>query len=342
MVMFLNHFRGAIAGAFVTQIGWTCLSLFFMLSGFLLTKLLVTEYRQNNSISLVNYFIRRILRIWPLYFLYMILIVVASFLLSGYPLDLSRLFGSLFFYDNVLTAASGKFNPNFATLHLWSISLEEQYYLLLPFLVPWLLRMSKKKIILFFTVAFLLLFVARFFISILHLNYAYAYVLPLSGDSFLVGVFLGLGIFETGIKKINPLFALVVGIVLLISLYFFPFRTVANNGWVMIATYFIPAVAFFFIFIDVVYNEKGIIYKFLSNKILRYLGKISFGLYVFHMLANIITYHIFYLINEPLDIRSFLLALLITIVLAVLSYELIEKRFLKLKSRFTVIKSREV
>ena len=100
--------------------------------------------------------------------------------------------------------------------------------------------------------------------------------------------------------------------------------------------------AFFFIFIAVVYSNNGLLFGILANKPIRYLGKISFGLYVFHVIANRIAYSIYYILNRPMDVWGFFLSLSITILLAILSYELIEKHFLKMKSKYTVIKNREV
>ncbi|MEI6100195.1 MAG: acyltransferase family protein [Eubacteriales bacterium] len=64
--------------------------LFFVLSSFLLTSLLVKEFKTKNEISIGKYYIRRILRIWPLYFLYILMVILAF----GLPNDMARFFGS--------------------------------------------------------------------------------------------------------------------------------------------------------------------------------------------------------------------------------------------------------
>ena len=336
LLVFIYHF-GFVISHFLSYIGWTGVELFFLLSGFLLTKILVAEQSQSGSIQLYKFFMRRIFRIWPLYFLYLSAIVITSLFVIDYPLSVSRLFGNIFFYDNIITAVNG-FNKNLATGHLWSISVEEQYYIVLPFLVPWLAKPGTKKTGLFIIVSFILLFVSRYFFVLAGFRYAAVYVLPFSADSFLAGIILGLGTYDIWLKKINSTMAFITGAALLTLLYFLPHMTVIDYSQIL--TYFIPAVAFFFIFISVVYTERGLLYWIFSNNLIRYLGKISFGLYVFHVIANRITHHFFYKLNEPVDFRGFICSLFITILLAVLSYELIEKHFLKIKNRFTVIKNR--
>ena len=339
LLVFFHHSGRIIGSFFFIKTGWAGVELFFLLSGFLLTKLLLYEYKQANSIQLYKYFIRRILRIWPLYFLYLLLIIFVSLFLTKYPLSVPRLIGTIFFYDNILTAGQG-FNNNFATGHLWSISLEEQYYLLLPFLIPLLAKQSAKKMKLLIIISFILLFILRYLIARKGLGYPYLYVLPFSCDSFLAGIILGLGTYDVWIKKINSTLAFVIGAGLFTLLYFLPPRTAIGPNLVII--YFVPAAAFFFIFISVVYADGGLFNRVFTNKPIRYLGKISFGLYVFHQLVNIIIRYYFYEKNELLGIGGFILILIITILLAILSYELIEKHFLRMKDRFTVIKNREI
>jgi peptidoglycan/LPS O-acetylase OafA/YrhL len=339
LLVFISHLSPFSSANFISTIGWTGVELFFLLSGFLLTHLLVAEYNQTGTVNLYKYFIRRILRIWPLYFLYLLGIIIASQYVSGYPLSQERMWGNIFFYDNIMAALHG-FNKNLATGHLWSISLEEQYYLILPFLVPWLIKQSIKKKRRFFIILFIILFMSRYLLTLQPLRYSFIYVLPFSCDYLLAGIILGLGDFTSWTKKINTTIALALGIALLLCLHFFPQRTEIGSHTVL--TYFLPAAAFFFLFISVVYSNRSLLFRIFTNKPIRYLGKISFGLYVFHVIANRIAYSIYYTLNRPMDVWGFFLSLSITILLAILSYELIEKHFLKMKSRFTVIKNRDV
>ncbi|HTB51918.1 MAG TPA: acyltransferase [Ferruginibacter sp.] len=120
-------------------------SIFFVLSGFLITYLLITEYELNSKISVKNFYIRRILRIWPLYFL----VVVFAFLIypslksligMNHPVC-SNVFYYLTFLSNFDLIHVIKFcNSNAAMMQgvTWSVSIEEQFYLFWPllFLLP--------------------------------------------------------------------------------------------------------------------------------------------------------------------------------------------------------------
>ena len=339
LLVFIYHLSPFSHANFFTTIGWTGVHLFFLLSGFLLTRLLVEEYKQSGTLHLYKYFIRRILRIWPLYFTYLFIVTIASLLLTDHPFSLQRLLGNLFFCDNILIAFHW-FNPNLVTGHLWSMSLEEQYYLVLPFLIPWLVKQKKEKIKMFILIIFFILFATRFLLVILHTKYATVYVLPFSADCFVAGIVLGLGIFDPWIKKINTVLACGAGTALLIVVYFLPPPT--DMGPHIILIYFILAVAFFFLFIAVVYGNTRFLQPVFTNKPVRYLGKISFGLYVFHVAANYTATYFYSQLGRTMDPGVPLLSLAITISLAIVSYELLEKRFLKMKSRFTIIKNRDI
>lgn len=336
--VFFAHFNNYIVSPFLHYIGWSGVEFFFLISGFLLTKLLVTEYKQSKNIHLYKYLMRRILRIWPLYFIYLLSTILISVLFINHSVSLNRVAGNIFFYDNILTAIKG-FNYNFSSYHLWSISLEEQYYLLLPFLIPWLIKQNARFIKRFVAIIALLLILTRVLLSLLNSNYFVYYMSPVSGDSFLAGIILGLGIFDNWLQKTNSYVAFVTGCLFLLLLYNMPQR--GGHGFQNVLLYTIPALSFVFFFIAAVYSDKKILTWLFCNKVVKYLGKISFGLYIFHIIAIFITRHLFTTQNLPMEGLGFIFSLLITILLAILSYEFVEKYFLKMKYRFTIIKNRE-
>lgn len=80
-----------------------------------------------------------------------------------------------------------------------------------------------------------------------------------------------------------------------------------------------------------------------ANNPIKYLGKISYGLYIFHLTVTYFVINAFQSGQIAIDVKwSFPLALMFTIILSIISYELFEKRFLKMKSRFTRIENRKV
>jgi len=141
LLIFIHHSstQGVAIFREIKTIGWLGVEIFFCLSAFLLTRLLLRERDQFGTVDVYKFFMRRILRIWPLYFTYVILAIILSVywhvITSG---NLHRIVGLLTFTDNFFAAFQG-FNPIRFTGHLWTISYEEQFYLCLPFFVPYLL-----------------------------------------------------------------------------------------------------------------------------------------------------------------------------------------------------------
>src|SRR6202789_3743849 len=112
--------------------------LFFALSAFLITSLLLREREDNGGISLRLFYTRRILRIWPLYFVVVALGVVLSHTVTGQHLPWYYVAGYLFFVGNWVNAVFGHLHSICSPL--WTVSIEEQFYLLWPALMRMLDR----------------------------------------------------------------------------------------------------------------------------------------------------------------------------------------------------------
>ena len=115
------------------QFGGIGVTIFFTLSGFLITYLLLKEIENYKTIDIRKFYLRRVLRIWPLYFFYVLLVFVCSRYLFLSPLDNWK-----YIYLYVLFFSNLAFNfnvyPNFMG-HLWSIAIEEQFYAFWPFVL---------------------------------------------------------------------------------------------------------------------------------------------------------------------------------------------------------------
>ncbi|HEX7847274.1 MAG TPA: acyltransferase [Chitinophagaceae bacterium] len=336
ILVLLQHFQASNPNGF--HQGWLSIEFFFLISAFLLTRLLREEYYNNNKVHAGFYFARRVLRIWPLYFFYLIVISIYAISVAYQYFSAPRLLGNIFFYDNIL-AATSEYNTNPFTYHLWHISMEEQYYLFLPFTVPWLLRQPKKKVLIIFSILLLLMVALRIWSVMNNKHHPFIYVLPISGDCFLVGMLFGLGIFDKMAAKMNSLLTFGAGLLLLSVFYFVPSRS--QVGYHQVYIYSIAALALSFLFISITTNTHRILLFLFSNRPIRYLGKISFGLYVYHLAC---IYGVEKLLNK-LDIHNDAYALLLsavtTVILSILSYEFFEKFFLRYKKRFTFITNRE-
>src|SRR6056297_394494 len=107
--------------------------IFFLLSGFLITYILLMEKERYGKINIKNFLIRRTLRIWPLYFM---LIAVAPFLVSWLNEDAPNYLANALFVSNFHTINTGKWMYPFA--HFWSICIEEHFYLVWPFIIAFI------------------------------------------------------------------------------------------------------------------------------------------------------------------------------------------------------------
>jgi peptidoglycan/LPS O-acetylase OafA/YrhL len=107
-------------------------SVFFALSGFLITRRLMEEWRAAGRISLTNFYIRRAFRILPPILVYLATVSLLGFGLHLIPMDRRQLAASLFFYRNYLTAPV---TESWYTGHFWSLAVEEHFYLIWPVLL---------------------------------------------------------------------------------------------------------------------------------------------------------------------------------------------------------------
>ncbi len=350
ILVFIHHFIRLNIKPFsiLNDRGWFGVELFFILSSFLLTKLLVEEIRRNKKISILNFFIRRILRIWPLYFLYIIFIVIIFGLpkiITSYTIG--RLIGLFTFTENIWSSILGYNNTILYIGHLWTISLEEQYYLFLPFLIPFIIKINKKYQWIIGISLLTLLIIFRTISVLLKIPHPFIWVLPIQGDALLLGTLYGLGLFEDILNKINSIFKIVIGTILLIYTYYLP--NVNFIGYNQVIIYTIIAIGFLLIVDGIIKDKSKWSKRILGNPVLCYFGKISYGLYIYHiiLIQLIITfitkYKIINLENYTISwVIYFVIVLLSTIFISCLSYELYEKKFLKLKKNFSSIISRSI
>ncbi len=358
LLVFIHHFNTngiPTQLLFLHSYGWIGVELFFVLSSFLLTKLAIKEIYKAGLLSIKKFFIRRILRIWPLYFtfiLFMFILQSASINVTfGIPYIkalLPRLMGLLTFTDN-LWCAVGSYNGAIPYIaHLWTVSLEEQYYLLIPFVLPFLVKLNKKELLMLGSgiLAFFLIMRA---ISIgLALPHPFIWTLPIQCDAFLLGTLLALGVFDSVLLKMNNLVKFCFGFLFLGLLYFLP--NVSSNRMGVILIYTIISISFTLIVDSVVKTNNKFVNIVFANKIARYLGKISYGLYVFHFFAiayadrfidNCVS-RIFTRGTSIYWLAALSITLLFAILISAISYELFEKRFLIFKKKFTTIESRPI
>ena len=337
LLVYLSHAPALPYLGLVKANGWLGVDLFLCISAFLITRLLDLEFQTYGRVRIGSFFVRRALRIWPLYLGYATLLCSYAFIQgkNATRIILSWWLSHMTFTANVLTAYTGYSPVNF-TAHLWTISLEEQAYLIIPFVVSALLlaKVRPKTLMAAAVGGLMLLIGARTSLALGGVKHPFIYVLPLRGDAILLGTVLGLlprfrlahadfvfigcaAIFLTTPMLIGPVESA------------FKYQTV---GYTIVAAAALGLVA--------TTESSGRINRILGSTPMRYLGKISYGLYVFHVVALAFVVAVLnrMAIYDPVAIA--VAGLIVTIAISALSYALYEKPFLKLKRRFTRIASR--
>lgn len=323
------------------QIGDLGVGFFFVLSGFLITYLLEKERNQTGKISIKNFYIRRVLRIWPLYFLALLIMILVSFTFQGFNLfklnlDWSEIWHNLIFIGNFFKAFQYTSNEMIAIL--WSIAVEEQFYLVWPILFV----IFRKRITYLLVIG---IAVSMYF------RYKYANQFTIREFyTFCVLVYLMVGAFAGihGVKIKDWIKKYWVAITWVGALGFFTLLSIRGFAyaypypqWFIALDGLLFATFFAFIILASAFGGGERSHKPKIEGITEYLGTISYGLYIYHLIALVLVLNIlsylgfdYYHMNLGkillIAISSFALVVLISSI----SYKYFEKPFLRLKEKF--------
>jgi peptidoglycan/LPS O-acetylase OafA/YrhL len=315
--------------------GWLGVDLFFVLSGFLITSILLKEVSSPNFLK--NFFMRRVLRIFPLYFLCLIVFLIVFPALGLYKKELRFFIENQWWLWTYLQNWLYSFhltNDARVLTHLWSLAVEEQFYLIWPFVI----LLVKKPGRLFFIMLTVLLLVmaARSVIWVSHiedLNYTTLYTFTRI-DGICIGSMVALLMrFRPGLITNNTW---LIALVLAAMNFTFYFLNQANkDGYPYLA--FIGYTTFCAMFgllvHEVVINSQSMISKALSFQPLRFFGKISYGFYVFHWPIYLLTRQSL-LAETGSRLWASIISTAIAILISAISYYTFERYFLKLKDKF--------
>jgi peptidoglycan/LPS O-acetylase OafA/YrhL len=310
--------------------GTEAVYMFFILSGFLIIRIIYIELNQG-TFSIFNFYMRRILRILPLYYL----IVIFGFTfykvilpLFDIPFDThynikDGILLSILFLPNIFAT----YSPGGILEILWSIGIEEQFYLLVA---PLFLILKKRKII----TALSFLFTGYFIL------FHYSNIGFLMENNFVYYFLFAGGIVGVLAEKNKLNFfnrsKLLAYAIIAITIIFFTTDVLKFNNQII---YHCIICIIFSLFIYVISMTNGI-YK-IQNKYLDYLGKISYGMYMYHAIALNGTVFLFIKINEKITLPTtsviigiYSVTFLLTILLSHTSYKYYESYFLKQKEKY--------
>ena len=328
----------------VPQAGVAGVDLFFVLSSFLITELLLREQERTGKIDVKSFYIRRTLRIWPLYFFFLTLATCIEPLLAlregesfGMPWPFTMAFYG--FVGNWAIALTGK-ELNSTAIVLWTVSIEEQFYLACPLLI----KLFKPKRLVWLSLGMVVVALATR--AILCWQDVDPYVIKWNTlarlDSLACGSLLALALrkwrfdLSPGARKL--LFA--AGLFLFVATY--RYLALVHFQGADFLTYSLWAIASAMVLVSVLRPHSAAVPgtpSLLASAPLVYLGRISYGLYVWH-LACIVALCYSGILRKG-DVALGLYAIPLTVAVAAASYEWLEKPFLRWKAAFTQIPSRD-
>src|SRR5438067_1338860 len=331
-----RHVPAALAVGITTVIkaGMCSLDAFFVLSAFLITELLLRERTLRGTIDLKTFYVRRLLRIWPLYFFMIILAGVLSLFDRSQPLASSYALAFLLFAGNWIMVFRGY--PGASMIGpLWSVSFEEQFYLIWPLVLG---RASRTMIYRIAFALFAVAVVARLVLLLRHSDFGTLwYNSFVRLDSIACGILLATILHNRKTVLIGRrlrLILLSIGISMWLAVGRFcglhnskpPFF----GGMVGFPLMSLGAVLLFVAVLGA--SQDGL--PFMKHPWLVYLGKISYGLYAYHIVALRASFYLFSHYHYSYSLTPALFySLGRTFSMAVLSFEVLEMPFLRLKQR---------
>lgn len=339
LVVLLHNFR------FVDyfHFGWLGVDLFFVLSGFLITENLL--FNLNKPHFLRNFYIRRLLRIFPLYYLLLIICLFIVPSINRQNIDMSYYAENQFWLWTILQNWLFIFSPPYgdqSLLHTWSLAVEEQFYLIWPLLI--LLIRKPKKLIIVATMVLILVVATRmimWFYRADHFAYASFYTFTRI-DGLCIGCIIALFMQINRAWISNNMWILVLSTSLLnFAFYFLDIRYGNTLPYFAFAGYTTFPLLFGLLTYEAAVEKTKVIKLLFANRLMKFFGRISYGLYLFHWPV--------YIIGSPLLIKLFtsyslltskqavivssLIVTIAAILISVLSLRYFESYFIRLKKK---------
>lgn len=341
---------------FVLEVGWIGVQIFFVLSGFLITSILLKSKENSFSSYIKRFYWRRALRIFPLYYFYL-LAIAGIYLVAKIPETFLQKAPFLFTYTFNYYPLFYDYDYDAFFTHLWSLSVEEQFYLFWPFAIFFLNRQQLRWLI---YVVVLATPIIRYSLGeLFYQSYAdlsilgeVVYRLTLSHmDAFAVGAAIPLFNLEVAVKKKKYWLGALTVLLLIIGLANFSSLTVDMNDTVNITSLGYPIGGMrnmqhiwsytllnfwggaLILYVASLKNEKSsLLVKVLENGLMVTIGRISYGMYVYHWVIFVMHKKFLHdvLVNTLL---SFVVYFIVVFAVSYVSFHFFEKKFLEWKDR---------
>jgi len=303
--------------------GHTAVMMFFVISGFLITFLLTREKERYGIISLKDFYLRRVLRIYPLYYL----ILLASSLFFLAPPSCKTIAFAVTILPNVSHSIGYEWT---VSPQIWSIGVENLFYIFFPLIMLFVPNKRILLLLLIMTVGLAILPHAIDFVnvrtiqsgSLAHFNQKFFYCNKF--DSLLIGCMAGFAFAENH-KLLNVIYnkwLFFVCAILAVVMWGARIETKHFNDELM-------SLLFAVVILNVCTNTQlNITFE---NRITKFLGRISYGIYMYHWIILLLAFKFLPIENTTV---LYIIVITATILVAWLSYETYEKFFLNLKQKF--------
>jgi peptidoglycan/LPS O-acetylase OafA/YrhL len=340
---------------FIKIVGELGVTLFFTLSGFLITYLLLAEKERFKTIDVKKFYVRRILRIWPLYYLVVILGLfvlphIPFFHIPQYTEGVSDRLGikTVFYFLLLPNVVSNLFAYMPFLAQTWSIGIEEQFYIIWPWLVKW--TKNYLAVLIGIAVGLVAITTGLYFFAdhsadlskaapiTKAISFAYRFFAMLRISCMAIGGIGAYYLYTLNARVLRSIFSpytQAIALVIVLEMVLLGFEIPFIN-------HELYALFFIVIIMNLAANPKTLIS--LEHPLLDYLGKISYSIYMWHGVAIIIGLKSAMAYNPSVnDFFSnavyYIVTIVVTIALSTMSYEWYEMQFLKFKHLFAKIQS---
>lgn len=314
---------GALPGGFIG------VDVFFVISGYLITGIILKDL-EAGQYSVLKFYQRRIMRIFPALFLMLTFVIVISVFAYYLSTDLKSvgrqvIFSSLFASNFYFWSESGYFTAAAETqplLHTWSLAVEEQFYIIFPILLYFVYKYGKKRLALTISTLSGISLIAAIALTYVHQPTAF-YMLPTRAWELGAGALLSiLGARSFGRHR-DSLLATIGILLILTPMTLYHSGNPQFPGWAAI----FPVLGATLL---IGWGSSGLIGAVLSSKPIVYIGKVSFSLYLWHW-----PFIVFYktMVHHTLTMWEMIAIGIASLIAAVLSTELVEKPFRTRRAR---------
>lgn len=305
--------------------GYIGVDIFFVISGYLITYIIISELK-NNTFSIANFYERRAKRILPALFLLMLsLLPISFFIMTPYEIRqlLDEILYTTFFTSNFLFFSEAGYFEGPSELkillHTWSLAIEEQFYILFPLFLMLTWKKNRKYIIPLLKIVFILSLICCFYLYFRNPD-ANFFLLPSRGWELLSGSFISIYLFNKYNSNVLPNtsysnFLSGAGFILIILSLIIIDSTTKFPGPITILPVLGTVLMILFT------GEKTLLYKLLSNNLVVWIGLLSYSLYLWHQPILVI----FRLVHgDHLEFNLTITALILSFIISYVSWKYFE------------------